>query len=105
MKNRKETLIDKIKCTLEPSKIIFHKKYNKKLKNYFISDENDLKKKKEELNMKIEDQLQKLGKITMKMILNIDKESAKRLQASEELEYCAGIIESEAIYLRDNYYK
>lgn len=105
MKNKKETLVDKVKGALEPCKLLFDGKYKKGLTACFGCDEKKLEAKKEEMNVKVEEQLQKLGKITMKMILKIDKESTKRIQASKELEYCASIIESEVIHLRESYIK
>lgn len=104
MKQKKEVLMGKVKGVLEQCQMMFTEKYKKGMKACFLCEEKEFAKKKLEMNLKIEDQMQKLGKITNVMIAKIDNESTKRQQANSELEHCANIIESEAIQLL-KYYK
>ena len=105
MKLHKEILIEKVKAVLIQRKKILRNKYKKGLKSFFVSEELDFLKKKEEVNAKLEEQIQKLGKITLNMIVKIDKEAAKRLNNSDEYVKSANFIESQALALRDNYLK
>ena len=98
-------MIEKVKAVLIQRKKILRNKYKKGLKSFFVSEELDFLKKKEEVNAKLEEQIQKLGKITLNMIVKIDKEAAKRLNNSDEYVKSANFIESQALALRDNYLK
>ncbi|OMJ88968.1 hypothetical protein SteCoe_8979 [Stentor coeruleus] len=78
MKHRKEMIIEKVKEVLKPCNRAQENVYKKGIQGYFWVPKEDFEKKKAELGQKLQDQILKLGKITMKMLGEIDKECLKR---------------------------
>lgn len=77
MKHRKAMIIDKVKEVLKPQNRIQENKYKKGIQGHFWVTSEEFVKKKDELCTKLDDQIQKLGRVTMKMLVEIDKESSK----------------------------
>ena len=103
MKHKKEIIIQRIKDVLKPQQKSFQEKYKRGIKGYFFNSDREILKKKEEINDKLEEQLQRVGKITMKKILEIDKESSRRISENKQFETCANIVEAEARRLMKDY--
>jgi Protein of unknown function (DUF629) len=102
MKRRKELLLKKFEEILHPGYTLMTSKYRGGIKAFFISDDSVIEKRKAEIELKITGQLEKIGKITMKLISKINKETEKRFKDNPELKNYSLIIESEAIRLKDD---
>lgn len=102
MKHRKELIIEKVKEVLKPCNRAQENMYKKGIQGYFWVQKEEFDKKKDELRQKLQDQILKLGKITMKMLGEIDKECLKRTNTSPGFNEAYKSIEKQLKALIEN---